>query len=152
MHSSAHPPVTVSPFQQHLQIVLDKLKKDPLTITAVSQDGKHLLLVLLGPLLTFVSPMQEDGRRLHEHFDARDERSARIISAVEALALANQDLAKEKGKESTLGQDGHASLLTVVEDLLAGVDANPEDVTNEVLKLAQLAVSSKSPWPGTQFL
>jgi hypothetical protein len=97
-----------------------------------------------------MSPMQEDGRRLHEHFDARDERSARIISAVEALALANQDLAKEKGKESSLGQDGHVSLLTVVEDLLAGVDTNPEDVTNEVLKLLQLAVSSKFPWPGTQ--
>jgi hypothetical protein len=97
-----------------------------------------------------MSPMQEDGRRLHEHFDVRDERSARIISAVEALALANQDLAKEKGKESSLGQDGHVSLLTVVEDLLAGVDANPEDVTNEVLKLLQLAVSSKFPWSGTQ--
>jgi hypothetical protein len=37
MHSNAHTSVKVSPFQQHLQTVLDKLKKDPLTITAVSQ-------------------------------------------------------------------------------------------------------------------
>ncbi|KAF2786585.1 hypothetical protein K505DRAFT_200847, partial [Melanomma pulvis-pyrius CBS 109.77] len=104
-------------FQHHLQNVLEKLQKDPLTITA------------------------DDARRLHEHFDAKDERSARIISAVEALALANQDLRTEKGGVLSLGQEGHASLLTVIEDLLAAVDANPADVTTEVLKLAQTAVS-----------
>ncbi|KAF2705108.1 hypothetical protein K504DRAFT_506578 [Pleomassaria siparia CBS 279.74] len=104
-------------FHDHLQVVLAKLERDPLTITT------------------------DDARRLHEHFDAKDERSARIISAVEALALANQDLRIEKGEMPTLGQPGHASLLTVVEDLLAAVDANPEDVTTEVLKLTQTAVS-----------
>jgi hypothetical protein len=64
---------------------------------------------------------------------------------VEALALANQDVAKEKGETLPLGQAGHASLLTVIEDFLAGVDANPQDVTDEVLKLVQVAVASESP-------
>jgi hypothetical protein len=36
MHSSVDTSVKVSPFQQHLQTVLNKLKSDPLTITAVS--------------------------------------------------------------------------------------------------------------------
>lgn len=50
----------------------------------------------------------------------------------------------------SLDQAGHASLLTVIEDFLAGVAASPEDVTDEVLKLAQVAVGSKSPWSNTQ--
>ena len=84
----------------------------------------------------------EDARRLHEHFDAVDDRSARIISAVEALAVANQDLCIEKG-DTALHQAGHASILTLLEDLLAAVDANPGDVTPEMLRLAQVVVNSK---------
>lgn len=84
----------------------------------------------------------EDARRLHEHFDAVDDRSARIISAVETLAFANQDLCIGKG-DTALRQAGHASLLTLLEDLLAAVDANPRDVTVEMLRLAQVVVNGK---------
>lgn len=103
-------------FHSHLQGVLDKLHKDPLSITT------------------------EDARRLSENYEARDQRSANIISAVESLAVASQDVHEQI---PTLGQSTHTSLLTVVHDLKAAVEANTKGVTPEILKITQGVVSSK---------
>ncbi|KAF2682455.1 hypothetical protein K458DRAFT_59056 [Lentithecium fluviatile CBS 122367] len=94
--------------------VLDKLQKDPLSITT------------------------EDARRLSENFEAKDERSAKIISAVESLALAAQEIHEET---PALGQGPHTSLLTIVNDLKVAVDNNPAEVTSEILKTTQGIVS-----------
>ena len=102
--------------QQEMTEILHKLKNNPSSITT------------------------EDARRLSENAEARDERSARIISAVESLAVANVEVHK---KDSDLGQVPHTNLLTVVQDLNAAVIRNPEDVTPDVLKGAQSVVSSK---------
>ncbi|KAF2467514.1 uncharacterized protein BDR25DRAFT_374841 [Lindgomyces ingoldianus] len=102
-------------FQYHLQKVLEQLQKDPLSITA------------------------DDARRLHEHYNAVDERSSRIISAVESFAVANHEIQSEKGEPHSVSDE--ASLQSIVIDLHATIDANPGSVTPEVLKLAQTAVS-----------
>jgi len=109
-------PVTQQ-FNSQLHKVLDKLQKDPLSITT------------------------EDARRLSENYEAHDVRSAKIISAVESLAVAAQEIHEET---PSLGQGPQTSLLTVVNDLKGAVDANPEEVTTEVLKTTQGIVSSKS--------
>ncbi|KAF2253062.1 hypothetical protein BU26DRAFT_449534 [Trematosphaeria pertusa] len=101
-------------FHLHLQKVLDKLQTEPLSITT------------------------EDARRLSENYEARDERSAKIISAVESLAVAAQDVHEQVPQ---LGQGPQTSILTVVNDLKAAVDTNPKDVTPEVLKTTQGIVS-----------
>jgi hypothetical protein len=97
--------------------VVDKLKNDPTTVTA------------------------DDARRLHEHFNATDKESARLISAIEAVANANGELASVQGDTEALAKSGHTSLTTIAEDLLHAVESNPGDVTVEVLKLTQTAVS-----------
>ncbi|KAF2869386.1 hypothetical protein BDV95DRAFT_98365 [Massariosphaeria phaeospora] len=107
--------------QGHQQDVLHKLKNDPISITA------------------------EDARRFSENFDAHDEHSARIISAVEAMAAAGPELT---GTES-LGDQPHTSILTVVKDLQAVVDADPAAVTTEVLRTAQGVVSKMQKAVGT---
>ncbi|KAI8940224.1 hypothetical protein NX059_003928 [Plenodomus lindquistii] len=99
---------------QQLDKTLLKLKQDPSSITT------------------------EDARRLSENYDAHDERSARIISAVEAFAVANVEV---HNQNPSLGQEIHTSLLTLVKDLHAAVTLNPGDVTDEVLKTAQSVVS-----------
>jgi hypothetical protein len=109
----------VQQFSSHLHKVLDKLQKDPLSITT------------------------EDARRLSENYEAHDVRSAKIISAVESLAVAAQEIHEEA---PSLGQGPQTSLLTVVNDLKGAVDAKPEEVTNEVLKTTQGIVSSKTVW------
>lgn len=103
-------------YNLQLQKVLDKLQKDPLSITT------------------------EDARRLSENYEASDERSAKIISAVESLAVAAQEIHEET---PSLGQGPQTSLLTVVNDLKVAVDSNPAEVTSEILKTTQTIVSSK---------
>ncbi|KAF1951852.1 hypothetical protein CC80DRAFT_187655 [Byssothecium circinans] len=100
----------------HLKNVLDKLVQDPLSITT------------------------EDARRVSENFVARDEQSAKIISAVETLAVAAQDV-HETMPTTTLGQAPNISLLAVVNDLKAAVDTNPQQVTTEILRTTQGIVS-----------
>src|SRR2546425_675991 len=87
----------------------------------------------------------EDARRLSENVAATDEKSARIISAVEAFAVANEDLHDE---EPSLGQAPHTSLLTVVNDLNAAVEANPKTSTlrSSGLLRASPAVSATLPY------
>ncbi|KAF2636729.1 hypothetical protein P280DRAFT_148739 [Massarina eburnea CBS 473.64] len=93
-----------------LKNILEKLEKNPLSITT------------------------EDARRLSEHFAATDLKSAKIISAVERIAAAANDVHETV---PSLGQEPKASLLTIVEDLNAVVDQDPQQVTGEVLKLTQ---------------
>lgn len=83
---------------------------------------------------------EEDARRFSENIKAKDARSARLVSAVESFAAARSDI---YGQESTLGQSVHTSLLTVVRDLFAAVEANPDDVDMEILKTTQIVVNSE---------
>ncbi|PSN62942.1 hypothetical protein BS50DRAFT_558660 [Corynespora cassiicola Philippines] len=99
--------------QSDMQSVVGKLKEDPLSITP------------------------DDARRLSENFNASNPHSARIISAVEALAIANPELHDDK---STLGMP-HASILTLVKDLQVAVDTSPEAVTPEMLSITQNIVN-----------
>jgi hypothetical protein len=101
---------------EQMEHILFKLKTDPSSITT------------------------EDARRLSENYNASDEKSARIISAVEAFALANEQMYEQ---DSDIGQPPHTSLTTLVQDLQAAVDATPDDVTTEVLRTTQSIVSSK---------
>lgn len=55
-----------SQFQDQLEVILDRLKTDPSSITA------------------------DDARLLSENFNTHNERAVRIISAVEYLAIANK--------------------------------------------------------------
>lgn len=99
-----------------LDSILRKLKTDPSTITT------------------------EDARRLSENVVAKDEQTAKIVSAVEAFAAASEVIHEVNPQ---LGQAPHTSLLTVVNDLKVAVEQNPADVTTEVLRTAQNVVSSK---------
>jgi hypothetical protein len=103
-------------FQSLMQDILVKLKNDPSSITT------------------------ENARRLSENAVVGDLRTAKIISAVEAFAVASETINEV---DPQLGQAPHTSLLTVVNDLKVAVDQNPTDVTAEVLKKAQTVVSSK---------
>ncbi|KAF2627933.1 hypothetical protein BU25DRAFT_340957 [Macroventuria anomochaeta] len=96
------------------QDVIERLRSDPSSIT------------------------EEDARRFSENIEARDERSARLVSAVESLAAAHNDI---YGQDTNLGQSPHPSLLTVVKDLYAAVETNPEDVNTEILRTTQSVVS-----------
>ncbi|KAF2729663.1 hypothetical protein EJ04DRAFT_580453 [Polyplosphaeria fusca] len=111
-------PAVNTNFTGLLQQIVHKLQHDPSSITP------------------------EDGRRLHEHYDATDERSARIISAIEALALANPDImATNNTGDAAAPCSLQVSLLTLLKDLHATLDASPAEVTPEILKLTQTAVS-----------
>ena len=98
------------------QDIIERLRSDPSSIT------------------------EEDARRFSETVEARDERSARLVSAVESLAAAHNDI---YSKDSSLSQSPHPSLLTVVKDLHAAVEANPGDIDAEILRTTQSIVSSK---------
>jgi len=104
-------------FEPILQAILNKLRNDPASITT------------------------EDARRFSENAVVGDLRTAKVISAVEAYATANELLHEV---DPRLGQAPHTSLLTVVNDLSIAVDQNPDDVSTEVLRTAQAIVSSKS--------
>ncbi|OAL55669.1 hypothetical protein IQ07DRAFT_557306 [Pyrenochaeta sp. DS3sAY3a] len=80
----------------------------------------------------------EDARRLSENVEVNNEKSARIISAVESFAVANESLHEEI---PPLGQPIHSSLLTIVMDLQIAVQRNPGDVTDEVLRTTQSIVT-----------
>ncbi|KAJ4382653.1 hypothetical protein N0V86_001875 [Didymella sp. IMI 355093] len=81
---------------------------------------------------------EEDARRFSENVEAKDARSARLVSAVESLAAARNDIYSQ---DHSLGQRPRPSLLTVVKDLYAAVEANPDDVDPEILKTTQSIVS-----------
>lgn len=103
-------------FQKDMENILVKVKNHPESITA------------------------EDVRRLSGGVDTLDEQSGRIISLLETLALANKPLNEQ---DTNVDQTPHASLLTVVKNLNAAVDTNPDHVTTEVLRSAQSIVNSR---------
>ncbi|KAH3941717.1 hypothetical protein HBH98_205930 [Parastagonospora nodorum] len=80
----------------------------------------------------------EDARRLSENTVVSDLQTAKIISAVEAIASSSAIIHQV---DPTLGQAPRTSLPTIITDLKAAVDQNPNDVTTEVLKNAQNVVS-----------
>ncbi|CAI6331563.1 unnamed protein product [Periconia digitata] len=94
--------------------IMAKLAQDPLSITT------------------------EDARRFSETYVAKDDSSAKIISAVGTVAVAAQDIHEQV---PTMGQEPKTSLLTIVNDLKAAVENNPDDVNNEILKITQSIVS-----------
>ncbi|XPS70743.1 hypothetical protein M3J09_002945 [Ascochyta lentis] len=96
------------------QNVIQRLRSDPSSIT------------------------EEDARRFSENVEARDASSARLVSAVESLAAAHSDI---YGQHVSLEQKPHPSLLTVVKDLYAVVETNPEDINTEILRTTQSIVS-----------
>lgn len=83
---------------------------------------------------------EEDARRFSEYVEAKDARSARLVSAVESLDAARNDI---HGHDAGLRQSPHPSLLTLVKDLFAAVEAMPDDVDTEILKTTQSIVSSE---------
>ncbi|KAF2277512.1 uncharacterized protein EI97DRAFT_295516 [Westerdykella ornata] len=103
--------------QNVLHDVIEKLKMDPTSITP------------------------DDARRLHEHFTAIDPSTARIIAAVEANPASHDDIAAATGTTEALSKAVHTSLHTIVQDLVSAVDKNPNDVTDEILRLTQVALS-----------
>jgi hypothetical protein len=82
----------------------------------------------------------EDARRFSENIEARDARSARLVSAVESLAAVREDL---RGTDAPLGHTPHPSMLTIVRDLLADVENYPQDVDEEILKTTRAIASSE---------
>lgn len=103
-------------FQQTMEQILVKLKYNPSSIS------------------------MQDVRHLSENVEVGDERSANLVSAIEAFAIANKEL---NGPHTSPTQKSSVSLLTIVEDLHAAVDSNPGEVTSEVLSTAQSILCSK---------
>jgi hypothetical protein len=103
-------------FQSIVNDILVKLREDPRSLTT------------------------EDARRLSENAVADDMRMAKIISAVEAFAVASEVI---HDVDPHLGHSPHTSLMTLINDLKVAVEQNPTDVTTEVLKTAQNVVSSR---------
>ncbi|KAL5401025.1 hypothetical protein PMIN03_011876 [Paraphaeosphaeria minitans] len=103
----------------HFKKVLDKLRTDPLSITP------------------------EDARRLSEQVEVTDRRSASIVSAVESLALASQDLQQldARADQPHMVNEPHHTQHVLVNDLKAAVDSNPSFVTPDLLKATQEIVS-----------
>ena len=83
---------------------------------------------------------EEDARRFSGNVEAKDARSARLVSAVESLAAARNDM---YSSDAGLNHSPHPSLLTLVKDLYAAVEIMPDDVDTEILKTTQGIVSSK---------
>ncbi|KAL5408620.1 hypothetical protein PMIN04_011343 [Paraphaeosphaeria minitans] len=110
----------MSSSSEHLEnVVLDKLRTDPLSITP------------------------EDARRLSEQVEVTDRRSASIVSAVESLALASQDLQQldARADQPHMVNEPHHTQHVLVNDLKAAVDSNPSFVTPDLLKATQEIVS-----------
>jgi hypothetical protein len=103
-------------FQSIVNDILVKLREDPRSLTT------------------------DDARRLSENAVADDMRMAKIISAVEAFAVASEVI---HDVDPHLGHAPHTSLMTLINDLKVAVEQNPTDVTTEVLKTAQNVVSSR---------
>jgi hypothetical protein len=115
----------------HFFKVLDKLRTDPLSITP------------------------EDARRLSEQVEVTDRRSAKIVSAVNSLAVASQDIKemdpklKLNGELSSKPSHVQAALVT---DLEAAVDKYPHEVSPDVFKKVQTIATSKLSSPPTYSL
>lgn len=77
----------------------------------------------------------EDACRFSETIEAKDARSARLVSAVESQATARND--------AGLSQRSYPSMLTLVKNLYAAVEAMPDDVDTEILKTTQSILSSE---------
>jgi hypothetical protein len=103
-------------FQSIVNEVLVKLREDPRSLTT------------------------EDARRLSENTVADDARMAKIISSVEAFAVANEVI---HDINPHLSHAPHISLPTLINDLKVAVEQNPADVTTEILRTAQNVVSSE---------
>jgi hypothetical protein len=105
----------------HFTKVLDKLRNDPLSITT------------------------EDARRLSEQVEVTDRRSAKIVSVVESLALASQDIQQldTQSDSPPMAQVPRHTQHNLVNDLRAAVDNYPNDVTSDLLKATQDIVTSK---------
>jgi hypothetical protein len=103
-------------FQNIVDSILVRLRDDPRSLTT------------------------EDARRLSENAVADDTRMAKIISAVEGFAVANEVV---HDVDTHLGHAPHTSLPTLINDLKVAVEQNPADVTTEVLRTAQNVVSSE---------
>jgi hypothetical protein len=103
-------------FQNIMDGILVKLRDDPRSLTT------------------------EDARRLSENTVAADTRMAKIISAVEGFAVANEVILDV---DPHLGHAPHTSLPTLINDLKVAVEQNPTDVTIEVLRAAQNVMSSE---------
>jgi hypothetical protein len=103
-------------FQSIVNEILVKLREDPRSLTT------------------------EDARRLSKNTVADDARMAKIISSVEAFAVANEVI---HDIDPNLSHAPHTSLPTLINDLKVAVEKNPADVTTEVLRTAQNIVSSE---------
>lgn len=95
--------------------VLEKLRSDPLSISV------------------------EDARRLSEQVEPTDMRAAKIVSAVESLAIVGHEF---KAKDSLVHNSRHTQA-ALVNDLRAAVEDDPTVVTAELLKSTQSIVQSK---------
>ncbi|KAJ4345290.1 uncharacterized protein N0V89_011420 [Didymosphaeria variabile] len=105
----------------HFAKVLNKLKTDPLSITP------------------------EDARRLSEQVEVTDRRSAKIVSAVESLAMASEDIQQQLDPQTNsppMVQVPSHTQHNLVNDLKAAVDNHPDDVTADLLKATQDIVST----------
>ncbi|KAF2437423.1 hypothetical protein P171DRAFT_182524 [Karstenula rhodostoma CBS 690.94] len=120
----------------HFKEVLEKLRTDPLSITP------------------------EDARRLSEQVEVTDRRSASIVSAVESLALASQDLQQldTQSDPPPMVHEPRHTQQVLVNDLKAAVDSDPTLVTPDLLKATQEIVSkmqqaigrNQAPQPGLE--
>lgn len=101
--------------------MLDKLRTDPLSITT------------------------QDALRLSDQIMAVDDRSAKIVSAVNSLAVVSEEIKDLDPRFSTsaLSHDPGHTQAALVTDLNAAVDRYPGNVTPEILKTVQGIVTSK---------
>lgn len=72
---------------------------------------------------------------------ATDERSARLIAAVEAVAAAQPDIRALDNHDHNLDRSGPSPLMAVAKGLIHILEKSPGDVTPEVLRVTQSAVS-----------
>jgi hypothetical protein len=87
----------------------------------------------------------EDARRLSEQVEVTDRRSAKIVSVVESLALASQDIQQlnTQTDSPSMAQAPRHAQHNLVNDLRAAVENYPNDVTPDLLKATQEIVTSK---------
>ena len=103
--------------------MLDKLRTDPLSITP------------------------EDALRLSDQIIATDDRSAKIVSAVNSLAVVSEEIKEldPRLNGSCLCHDPGHTQAALASDLNAAVDRHPSNVTPQLLKTVQGIVTSEHP-------
>lgn len=116
--------------------IRNEAEKAPRSLTAASGVPQNVMWRLRSDPSSIT---EEDARRFSENVEARNPGSARLVSAVESLAAAHNDI---YGQDTIL-EAPHPSLLTVVKDLYAAVETNPNDVNPETLRTTQSIVSSE---------